>query len=83
MAATHHTPVAVVEANLLNNNVAEQVPDCGEERGKLIATLIATPNRQRIHDQVIERSNQKYIECYHLKCSFVLLPVHLQRPGKS
>ena len=38
-------PVTVVEADLLDNNVAEEMPDGGEEGGELVAALVATPDR--------------------------------------
>ena len=57
-------PVTIVEANFLDNDVAEEMPYCGEEGGQLIATLNATPNRQWVHNQVEEWSNQEYVQCY-------------------
>ena len=41
-------PVTVVEANLLDYNIAEEMPDCGEEGWELVATLVATPDCQRV-----------------------------------
>ena len=75
--ALRYAPVIVVEANLLHDNVAEQVPDCDQEGGQLIATLVATPHRQWVHDKVEERTNHKDVQSYQLQSLFVLLPTHL------
>ena len=53
------SPVAVVEADLFNDNVAEEVPDSGEEGGQLVATLVPPPDSQRVDDHVESRTNHK------------------------
>ena len=69
--------MTVVEANFLHNNVAEEMPDRGEEGGQLVATLIATPHRQRIDSYIVGWPNQKNVERYQFKSLFILLPAHL------
>ena len=75
--ALRYAPVIVVEANLLHDNVAEQVPDCDQEGGQLIATLVAAPHCQWVHNKVEERTNHKDVQSYQLQSLFVLLPTHL------
>ena len=44
--------MSVVEANLLNNDVYEQVPDGGGERGEGVATVIPSKFYHRVLGQV-------------------------------
>ena len=72
-----HKPVAVVETNFLDDNEAEEVPDCDQEGGQLIATLITTPHSQRIQHHVVERTNHEYVQSYQLDSLLVFLPTNL------
>ena len=69
--------MAVVEANFLDNNEAKEVPDCDQEGGQLVATLVATPHGQRIHDHVVEWTNHEYVQSYQLDSLLVFLPTNL------
>jgi len=73
-----HKPVGVVEANLLNDNVHEQVPDSGGERWEGVATLISSQFHQVVLEIVEEKANNKHIEGNSAKSLLVHLPVYLR-----
>ena len=51
----------VVEANLFDDSTAEEVPDCSEKRGKLMATVNTTPDGQWVDRKVEERCNNQKV----------------------
>lgn len=71
--------MTVVEANFLHHDVTEEVPNCYKERGKFIATPIATPHGEGVHDKVEEGTDHEHVECYQLESLLVLLPTYLVR----
>ena len=73
-----HKPVGVVEANLLNDDVHEQVPDSGGECREGVATLISSHFHQVVLEKVEEKSNNKHIEGNSAKSPLVHLPVYLR-----
>ena len=71
------TPVSVVEANLLNNDVYKQVPDGGGERGEGIAAVIPSKFYHRVLGQVEQEANNQHVEEDPAKSFLVHLPVYL------
>ena len=69
--------MSVVEANLLNNDVYEQVPDGGGERGEGVATVVPSKFHRRVFGQVEQEANNKHVEEDSAKSFLVHLPVYL------
>ena len=70
-------PVSVVEANLLNDDVYEQVPDGGGERGEGVAAVVPSKFYRRVLGQIEQEANDKRVEENPAKCFLVHLPVYL------
>lgn len=81
VSSTLALPVTVVEADLLHNNVAEEMPDSREEGGQLKSTVIPSPHRQRVDDDVKGGTNKKDVHRYQLESFLVLYPAHLYTAG--
>ena len=67
----------VVEANLLDNDVYEQVPDGGGECGEGVAAVVSSKFYRRVLGQIEQEANDKRIEENPAKCFLVHLPVYL------